>query len=118
MTAATYDLIIEQGATLQQTFYWTDSAGAAVNLTGYTAQMMVKANYADSGAVALLTLTSAGGTIVLTAGTGKIDLLVPPATTQALTFTKAIYDLELTSAGGVVTRLVQGNVFLSKEVTR
>ena len=44
----------------------------------------------------------------------------PSSATQsaALDFNSAVYDLEIVSPAGVVTRLVQGTVTLSREVTR
>ena len=118
MTAAVFDLVIEQGATFQQTFVWTDNSGAPIDLSGYTARMMVKTGFADTVSSSLLSLSTTAGTISITASTGSIAISVPASTTQALTFSKAVYDLELVSGSGVVTRLVQGNVTLNKEVTR
>ena len=118
MAAAQFDITIDQGATLQQTFKWTSDAGVGIDLTGYTAQMQVRSDYADNGGTIYLTLSSAAGTIVITPASGQIDLVVPPATTQGLTFTSGVYDLEVTSPTGVVTRLVRGTATLSKEVTR
>lgn len=118
MPAAQYDLVIEQGATLLQTFRWTSSAGAGVDLTGCTAKMQIRAGYADTGAAVLLELSTTAGTIVITAASGQIDLVVPASTTTALTWVKGVYDLEVTTPLGVVSRLVQGAVSVTKEVTR
>jgi len=51
---------------------------------------------------------------------GSIGVYISAASSSALTFTEASYDLEIVSGSGncaVVTRLVEGKVTLSKEVT-
>jgi hypothetical protein len=48
---------------------------------------------------------------------GSIGVFISAVTSSLLTFDSAVYDLELTS-GSVVTRLLEGNVRLSKNVTR
>ncbi len=46
-------------------------------------------------------------------------MLISATTTAALTAPfSGVYDLELVSAGGVVTRLLQGAATVSPEVTR
>ena len=42
MAAGIYDIIIEQGATFTLSATWKDSAGAAINLTSYSARMQVR----------------------------------------------------------------------------
>lgn len=87
-----------------------------VSLVGYSARMHIRKSLAD--ATAILELTSTGGDIILGGTEGSIQILVPAADTAALTFASAVYDLELESPTGVVTRLMEGKVSLRKEVTR
>ena len=47
-----------------------------------------------------------------------ITVLISATATAAYTFTSGVYDLELASSGGVVTRLLEGNVTVESEVTR
>ena len=114
MTAGQYDITIEQGATFTKTITWRDSSDALINLTGYTARMMVRESV-DASAT-LLSLTDSSG-ITLGGTAGTIAILISAASTAAMT-KGGVYDLELVSGGGIVTRLLQGNVILSKEVTR
>jgi len=111
--SAKYDLIIEQGATFARTFTWKDSAGAAVNITGYSARMKIKTAI---GGETIATLTDVSG-LTLGGAAGTIAVLISATATAAYTFKRARYDLELVSAGGVVTRLEEGNVILKAEVT-
>lgn len=116
MTAAAYDFVIEQGATLDKSFVWKDSTGTIINLTSYTARMQIRSSV--SAAAALLELTTLNGRIIITGAEGKVRLLVPASDTAAITWKRGVYDLELISAAGVVTRLLSGGVEISKEVTR
>ena len=111
-----YDLEIKQGATLSLTATWKDSAGTAVNLTGYTARLQVRATYDSSSTI--LSLTSAAG-ITLGGAAGTIAITASATTTAALTAPlSGVYDLELVSGGGEVTRLLEGTATVSPEVSR
>jgi len=111
-----YDLEIKQGATLSLTATWKDSSGAAVNLTGYTARLQVRATYDSSSTI--LSLTSAAG-ITLGGAAGTIAITASATTTAALTAPfSGVYDLELVSGGGEVTRLLEGTATVSPEVSR
>jgi len=115
MTAGIYDITIEQGATFTLNATWKDSAGAPVNLTGYSARMQVRPNYESEDI--LVSLTSAGGSIALGGALGTIIATISATDTQKLTIQEGVYDLELELAG-VVTRLLQGKATISWEVTR
>jgi hypothetical protein len=116
MAAGRLNLFIEQGSTFTYTLTLNDESGVAVDLEGYTARMQMRRTVQSSDV--LLELTTANGRIVLTPATGSITLEVDAVTTAALSFPSAVYDLEIESEGGQVTRLLQGGVTLSKEVTR
>ena len=112
-----YNLEINQGATLALVATWKDSAGTAVNLTGYTARLNVRETYSSSSAI--LTLTTENSGITLGGSAGTITLSASATTTAALTAPfSGVYDLELVSGGGVVTRLLEGVAIVSPEVTR
>jgi hypothetical protein len=111
-----YDITIQQGATFQTSIKWSDSAGAAINLTGYSARMQARASYESTSTIFSLT-DSSGITLGGTAGT--IAVLISGSTTAGFSAPwEGVYDLELVSGGGVVTRLLEGGVLVSPEVTR
>ena len=111
-----FDIEINQGATYELTVTWKDSTGAAINLTGYSARMQVRETY--SSASTIVSLTNGSG-ITLGGAAGTIAILISATTTAALTAPfSGVYDLELVSAGGVVTRLLQGAATVTPEVTR
>ena len=116
MTAAAYSFVIEQGATLNKAFVWKDSASTPINLTGYTARMQLRPSVSSD--TVYLDMTTSNGQIVLTPSTGGIQLLLSATVTGAIEWQKAKYDLELMSSTGVVTRLLYGDIDVSKGITR
>jgi hypothetical protein len=126
MSAGKYTFIVEQGATTDFEIKWTDANGSKVDLSGYEARMQIRSDYGSSGtlfAALSSTLESDGSGLNLSGSTGtnplssgSIGVFISAATSSAFTFTEARYDLELVS-GSFVTRLLEGKIKLSKEVT-
>lgn len=122
MTAATYNFTIEQGTTFQKKLTWADdptypTAGSPIDITGYSARMHLREEV-ESPDPPILELTDVNGRIVIGGANGEIDLLIDDADTAALIIEAGVYDLEVESPAGVVTRLMQGRWTLSLEVTR
>jgi hypothetical protein len=120
MSAGIHNIIIEQGATFNQTYTWKIDANA-VNLAGYTARMQVRGNGSGKTWIQdqVVSLTSAtGGGITLGGAAGTIAVAISATTTAALLPGKYFYDLELQSDNGTVTRLLKGTCTVSAEVTR
>ena len=108
------DITVIQGATFNPIFTYSIN-GLPVNLTGYTARMQIRPSV-DSDTI-LATLTTENGGILITPLAGQIQLLMSATRTAALSFVVGVYDLEIIT-GVSVDRLLQGQVILSKEVTR
>jgi hypothetical protein len=114
-TAGRYNMNVDQGATFERVITWNDSAGNPVNLGGYTARMQVRQRFVSPTTV--LSLTTGSG-ITLGGALGTITLLASASTTAQIATGEYLYDLELVSGGGVVTRLLQGLFTVNAEVTR
>ena len=84
------------------------------DLTGYTARMAIKNKV---GGTVLLSLTTENDGIVINDSAKTITLAITATATAALTWTSAVYDLEMISSTGVVTPLMTGSVAVTKEVT-
>lgn len=115
MAATTYDLLIEQGATFSQVITYKE-AGVAINLTGYTARMQVRSTLESASPIIELTTGNYG--IILGGAAGTISIGMSATATAALTAGRGVYDLELVSGSGIVTRLLQGVCTISRNVTR
>jgi hypothetical protein len=132
------DLHIRQGATFS--FVWTkrDSAGAAVDLTGYTARAAIKRALSSTADAYLSTGSDArGGTIALGGAAGTVTLSMDADQAATLGYLSSVedrlwqeqgcdaedhielrYDLELVSGAGIVTRELEGRAVVYREVTR
>jgi len=91
-------------------------AYAPVNLTSYTAELQIRSLPSDPTAV--LTLSTANNGIAITALTGTIACHATAAQTTLIDEGTYYYDIEITSLSGIVTRVAQGQVIVSAEVTR
>lgn len=121
------NLLIRQGET------WAYTYAHSADLTGYTARMSLRSSYSDGllaylstgsdangGAIAIdgtditLSMTDAQTTAILT---NELFPLLPESTGPVERYKKLIYDLEIVSPAGTVTRLLEGDVTYSRGVT-
>lgn len=129
MGAARWDLYIEPGYDFDAEYQWTDSAGAPINLTGFTGKAEVRARRRRStedetayrfAVPALLTFVTSPGvgeaSIVVNSG-GIIRLVAPEAITRPLVWRNpAAFDLGLASSGGASTLFMAGAAVLRTRV--
>jgi|TARA_R110001583_G_scaffold3215_1_gene21035 hypothetical protein len=111
MAAGTYNFILEQGATFTRTLTVQEN-GSAMNLTGYSVASKMRSTH-DSGTVVgtfSCTISNASG--------GVIVMTMTSSTTGNIEEGMYVYDIEITSSAGTVTRLMEGNVTVNPEVTR
>lgn len=128
MSAGIYNFTIEQGTTVVKQFTYKDASGNPVDLSGYSASMQIRSAYTSSGdPISSFTGSSAAsgseGLSIITSGTGStkgtVELRINATTTSNYTFTSAVYDLEIKKTlDGTVSRLLQGSIALSPEVTK
>lgn len=118
--AAKHNIVIEQGATFPLYVTYNDPDGAPVDLAGGRVRFQVRQS--PEAASTLLSFDSSslttGQTIVALDASGVISIKLSAAFTAALTFTLAEWDLTVTTAGGEVTRLLEGKASVSPSVTR
>ena len=122
MAAGVYNFTIEQGATFTRVFKYKQANGTPIDLSEATdlrmqiRETMGSTNPVISGSFDL----NNGFTINAPEGISEenqITLLISSSITELYTFDQAIYDIELVNQG-TTTRLLQGKIKLSKEVTR
>ena len=124
MIAGNYNILCQQGASfarviaLEQPRTPTEEDPAEYEiypLTNHTARMQVRRTIEST--TPLITLTTENGRISLNGANGLITLSISAADTSALT-SSGVYDLEIITSGGLVSRVIQGTFTLSLEVTR
>ena len=128
MAAGKYNFTIEQGTTVKLELAYKDVSGSAIDLTGYSGRMQIRPDFADNTKTSYIYLSSSlnadgtglnfsGSNGTTTPASGTIGLFISAVSSSALKFDTAYYDIELES-GSIVTRLLQGTITLSREVTR
>ena len=105
-----YNIVAEQGATFNLNFR-VETNGTPQNLTGYTFAMQVRRS--TSATTTLLNLTTATMTSV-----GHVSATVNATTMSGVPAGRWVYDIELTSSGGEVTRILEGRFIVTPEVTQ
>lgn len=109
--AAFSEIVIEQGATFRTTLNVEDTAGTAINLYAYTAESQMRKSYYSTSAT-IITATVTG------TANGEITLSMTAANTANVTPGRYVYDVKVTSASNIVTRVVEGIVTVLPSVTR
>jgi hypothetical protein len=93
--AGDYDITIEHGSDFELTLTYEAPEGSVVDFTGSTAQLHARETYASP--TTLFELTTTNGGIVLGGLAGTVTLKMTAAATAALSFSRAVYDLEVVS---------------------
>lgn len=129
MSAGKYSFVIEQGATLSFELQYKDSTGTPISLSGYSGRMQIRPTVTSPEVYLTLSsslnpdgtgLNFSGSSGITPPASGAIGVYISSTTSSLLDFGQAVYDLEIYSNAipPVVTRLIEGNIRLSKEVTR
>lgn len=104
------NLVVDQGSSFSTTLNLTDDDGGVINLTGYTAAGQLRKHYTSSNSVSF--------TITLGGANGTVTLAMSSNTTANIAAGRYVYDVELTDNAGLVSRLFEGIVTVTPQVTR
>jgi hypothetical protein len=131
MIAGIYNITIEQGSTfgrlvsVEQPDLATDPTGATFEnfqLSGFTARMHIRRTIETT--TPMITLTTENGRIAINpnivdfpTNNNEISLSITAADTATI-LSSGVYDLEIISATGTVSKVIRGDVTLIPEVTR
>jgi hypothetical protein len=126
MSAGKYSFVIEQGASFTIQLDYKDNTGTPIDLSGYSGKMQIRPTVtSDTVYLTLSSSLSADGSGLNFSGSGglnppasgTIGVIIAADTSNTLNFDQAVYDLEIYKQS-TVTRLIEGQVKLSKQVTR
>ena len=103
---------IDQGTDFFSVITVEDVAGNVVDLTGYSAAGQIRKTYASN------TIAATFGASITQPTNGKISLTLNALTTGAMKAGRYVYDVEITTAGGTGSRVIEGQVEVMPGVTR
>lgn len=104
------NLLIDQGSTFQATINVTDEDDAVIDLTGYTGAAQMRKHYTSSNSQAF--------TVSISPSLGAVTLSLSANSTGNLVSGRYVFDCELTDGSGYVSRLIEGIVTVTPQVTR
>ena len=105
------NLVIDQGTDFSAAIDLVDVNDEVYSLTNYTVASQMRKNYASASPAATFTASHNGDG-------GQITLKLNNVNTSALDPGRYLYDVEITSPGGSVTRVVEGIVTVTPGMTR
>ena len=112
--ATELNLDFDKGSYFSKTIRVLNPDNSNYNLTGCTAAMQVRETFDSPDAT--LSLTSGAGNLIINTANSTIEIIIAPD--AALVYKKYVYDLEVTDSSSKPTRVVQGVINVSPEVTR
>lgn len=104
------NLVIDQGTDFSAAIDVASPDGSGYPLTGHTASAQMRKNYASSAAYDFDT--------AINVPSSQIELSMSSTITQDIEPGRYLYDLEITSGAGEITRVVEGIVTVTPGITR
>lgn len=105
------NLFVDAGSTYSNIITITAANGQPLNLTGYSVASQMRKSYQSS-------VFYAFNCAVYDASAGKIRLQLTDEQSTLIPSGRWIYDVEVTSSSGVTTRVVEGIVTVTPQITQ
>jgi hypothetical protein len=106
--ASKANLIVDQGSTFSATINLDDSNGDDLVVTGYTSRSQMRKHYTSSNSVTITTALE----------DGLLTLSLTDSQTANIVAGRYVYDVELIDSSNNVTRIIEGIITVTPEVTR
>ena len=103
------NLVIQKGVNFEETFFLTAEDGGGLNLTGQTVVAKLKKHPNATTAFSFST--------TVTIGDSSVKITMSGATTATLPSGRCVYDIVLTSSGGIKSKVVEGTVLVQESVS-
>jgi hypothetical protein len=101
---------IDQGSAFSTTITVTSNTGATANLTGYTANSLIKKHFSSLNTAATFT-ASVNGQL------GQVTLSLTANQTSNIVSGRYVYDVKISDPFDVPTRIVEGIATINPKVT-
>jgi hypothetical protein len=103
------NLVIQKGTYFEETFSLAAEDGGILNLNNQTATARLK-KHPTAGIAYTFSTT-------VTVGDSTVKISMPNNVTETLPSGRCVYDIVLTSSGGMKTKVVEGNVIVQESVS-
>lgn len=105
------NLFVDAGTTYSNIITVAATTGQPLDLTGYTVKSQMRKSYSSSTAY---NFTAS----IYDATAGKVRLQLTPVQSEAIPAGRWLYDVEITSQSGNKTRVVEGIVTVTPQITQ
>ena len=106
--ASKANLVIDQGTTYSVVINLDDENGDPLNVDGYTSRAQMRKHYTSSNAVSFTTALA----------NGQLSLSLSSNQSSVIVAGRYVYDAEIIDGSGNVTRIVEGMITVTPEVSR
>lgn len=104
------NIVVDQGSTFSTSINLTDADGDVIVLDNYSGAAQMRKHYTSSNSVSF--------SVGIEANTGVVTLGLTATQTAAITAGRYVYDVELTDSSNNVSRIIEGIVTVTPNVTR
>jgi len=106
------ELVIDQGANYESQLDLVGDDGMSINLTNYVFTGQIRKSYYSTRPTANLTIS------ITDAANGNVMVTMNAATTANIKAGRYVYDIKMKDAANVVTRIVEGIITVTPQVTK
>ena len=106
------ELTMDQGATFESTLDLVDDAGQPINVTGYSFSGQIRKSYYSSTPTANLSIS------VSDQANGNLIISLSPTLTANIAAGRYVYDVKMVDTSNTVTRIVEGIITVTPQVTK
>lgn len=106
------ELTLDQGTTFESTIDLVNDDGVAINVAGYVFSGQIRKSYYSLNPTANLTIT------VSDSANGNVLVSINAAATANIAAGRYLYDIKMTDTSNVVTRIVEGIITVTPQVTK
>jgi GTPase Era involved in 16S rRNA processing len=104
------NIVIDQGSDFSTTITVYDKEDNIINLNGYNASAQIRKHYTSN--------TSYAFAVSVSGNTGEVTLTMNAVTTANISSGRYVYDCEVVSDDNLVSRILEGIVTITPQVTR
>lgn len=110
--AAYTDLTIDQGADFETTFDLVGDDGQPIDITGFQFSGQIRKSYYSTNPTANLVIT------IVSAVNGNTIIRLSAANTSNIISGRYVYDIKMKDTSNVISRVVEGIVTVTPQVTK